>query len=114
MDYDFGLRAGVVNVSAADGQAVTTFAYHLGGMGIDFWEYTEPWETADDCIKHVWRLSCYTYFPKCEAGVTPGMVLLMCETVFSLPPSLSFSASRWVDGVPTAVSKQLPKLRQVS
>ncbi|CEM39643.1 unnamed protein product [Vitrella brassicaformis CCMP3155] len=72
VDYDFGLRAGVVNVSAADGQAVTTFAYHLGGMGIDFWEHTEPWESADDCIKHVWRLSCYTYFPKCEAGVTPG------------------------------------------
>mmetsp|Transcript_1908 Transcript_1908/g.4289 ORF Transcript_1908/g.4289 Transcript_1908/m.4289 type:complete len:502 (+) Transcript_1908:196-1701(+) len=51
-------------------QAITTFVYHLNGMGMEAWDYTRPWESDDECVKSVWRLSCYTYFPKCAAGTS--------------------------------------------
>lgn len=51
--------------------AMTMYAYHLSGMGIEFWDNTDPW-AGDDCTHAVWRMVCYTYFPKCELNAEPG------------------------------------------
>lgn len=49
-------------------EAIKMYAAHLAGMGLEFWEYTEPWNLPHDpCIQSVWKLVCYTYFPKCNA-----------------------------------------------
>ena len=29
-----------------------------------YWSHTTPWDQDDDCIQSVWRMTCYTYFPK--------------------------------------------------
>merc|ERR1719262_1396123 len=52
--------------------AITMYGYHLSGMGIEMWDHTRPGEEDDDCVKSVWRMVCYTYFPKAAVGVKPG------------------------------------------
>jgi len=59
-------------VKRQDNAAATMFFYHLAGMGIEAWEYPKPQYEDDDCIKSVWRLSCYTYFPKAQVGTQEG------------------------------------------
>lgn len=58
-------------ISENDDAAVTMFMYHLAGMGIDGWEYPKP-EFADDCVRSVWKMVCYSYFPRAENGVSDG------------------------------------------
>mmetsp|Transcript_27762 Transcript_27762/g.64143 ORF Transcript_27762/g.64143 Transcript_27762/m.64143 type:complete len:253 (+) Transcript_27762:78-836(+) len=59
-------------------QAVEMYAAHLNGMGNDWWDYTQPWDH-DDCIQSVWRMSCYTYFPRCNE-VDNGRYLRPCRS----------------------------------
>lgn len=47
-------------------KALETYVGHLSGMGFDFWDYTDPWKHDDECIHSVWRMSCYTHFPRCN------------------------------------------------
>merc|ERR1719373_205827 len=42
------------------------FVTHVSGLGRDFWRLTEPWKH-DDCIQAVWRMACWTHFPRCNA-----------------------------------------------
>eukprot|EP00747_Dinoflagellata_sp_TGD_P181837 gnl/TRDRNA2_/TRDRNA2_35821_c1_seq1.p1 gnl/TRDRNA2_/TRDRNA2_35821_c1~~gnl/TRDRNA2_/TRDRNA2_35821_c1_seq1.p1 ORF type:complete len:431 (-),score=68.77 gnl/TRDRNA2_/TRDRNA2_35821_c1_seq1:53-1255(-) len=41
-------------------------------MGLEPWEYPEPQYAKDECVKSVWRLSCYTYFPRASVGCQAG------------------------------------------
>jgi TM2 domain-containing membrane protein YozV len=52
--------------------AITMYAYHLSGMGIEYWDHTRPDLEDDDCVKSVWRMTCYTYFPKSAVGCQEG------------------------------------------
>lgn len=52
--------------------AITMFAYHLSGMGLEYWDHTDPLTEEDDCIKSIWRMVCYTYFPKALVGSKEG------------------------------------------
>lgn len=47
-------------------KALETYVGHISGMGFDFWDYTDPWDHDDPCIQQVWRMSCYTFFPRCN------------------------------------------------
>merc|ERR1719387_1294085 len=48
-------------------EAIKMYAAHLAGMGLEYWEYTEPWKLHDNpCVQSVWKLVCYTYFPRCN------------------------------------------------
>mmetsp|Transcript_23645 Transcript_23645/g.55126 ORF Transcript_23645/g.55126 Transcript_23645/m.55126 type:complete len:267 (-) Transcript_23645:24-824(-) len=59
-------------------QAIQMYAAHLSGMGYDLWDYTKPWEQ-NDCIQSIWRMSCYTYFPRCNE-VEEGRYLRPCRS----------------------------------
>eukprot|EP00397_Hematodinium_sp_SG-2012_P018499 GEMP01018955.1.p1 GENE.GEMP01018955.1~~GEMP01018955.1.p1 ORF type:complete len:381 (+),score=32.41 GEMP01018955.1:284-1426(+) len=52
--------------------AVTMYAYHLSGMGLEFWDYQDPEHSQDPCVKSVWRLACYTYFPRAPKDCAQG------------------------------------------
>jgi len=52
--------------------AITMYAYHLSGMGMEYWDHTRPDLEDDDCIKSVWRMTCFTYFPKAAVGCKKG------------------------------------------
>jgi len=80
VNYDVGLPSPPQNVAKEiptivneqEQHAITNYAYHLAGMGIEAWDETEPWNSNDDCIQSVWRMTCYTYFPKCDVDSEPG------------------------------------------
>jgi TM2 domain-containing membrane protein YozV len=61
-----------VLVKKQEQAAITMYAYHLSGMGIEYWDHTRPDLSDDDCIKSVWRMSCFTYFPKASVGCKEG------------------------------------------
>eukprot|EP00747_Dinoflagellata_sp_TGD_P211183 gnl/TRDRNA2_/TRDRNA2_84383_c0_seq1.p1 gnl/TRDRNA2_/TRDRNA2_84383_c0~~gnl/TRDRNA2_/TRDRNA2_84383_c0_seq1.p1 ORF type:complete len:279 (-),score=39.62 gnl/TRDRNA2_/TRDRNA2_84383_c0_seq1:62-784(-) len=61
-------------VGAQDDAASTMYYYHLSGMGLEAWDYKDPDEDGDDCVKSVWRMVCNTYFPRAEAGCAAGKV----------------------------------------
>jgi len=46
-------------------QAMRAYVTHVTGLGRDFWRLTEPWKH-EDCIQAVWRMACYTHFPRCD------------------------------------------------
>jgi TM2 domain-containing membrane protein YozV len=69
-----------------DGAASTAFFYHLAGLGLEAWDYSKPWLSDDECIKAVWRLSCYTYFPRSNMGCYEGS-----ETTYTRPCKSSCS-----------------------
>lgn len=58
-------------VQRQDNAASTMFYYHLSALGMESWEFREP-ESGDDCVKSVWRMVCYTYFPRAELGTQDG------------------------------------------
>jgi len=58
-------------VQRQDNAAATMFYYHTAGLGLEAWDYQKP-EFADDCIKSIWRMVCYTYFPRAEIGCQDG------------------------------------------
>lgn len=53
-------------------QAITMYVYHLQGMGVEFWDHRDPGSGSNECLKTVWRMVCYTYFPKAEASANEG------------------------------------------
>lgn len=67
-------KATAVNelVKAQEDAAMTMFVYHLNGMGYDAWDHQSPSESDNDCVKSVWKMVCYTYFPRAEAGCKKG------------------------------------------
>lgn len=58
-------------VQRQDNAAATTFYYHLYALGMEAWDYKKP-EFANDCVKSIWRMACYTYFPRAEVGTMDG------------------------------------------
>jgi hypothetical protein len=69
---------GLSQVAAQEKLAMSAYVAHLSGMGFDFWDYQNPWEH-DSCIQGVWKLACYTYFPRCNE-VIPGAYLRPCKS----------------------------------
>jgi len=59
-------------VKAQDDAAATMFFYHLSGLGYEAWDHPTPAKDADACVQSVWRMVCFTYFPKVEAGCQVG------------------------------------------
>mmetsp|Transcript_18225 Transcript_18225/g.40262 ORF Transcript_18225/g.40262 Transcript_18225/m.40262 type:complete len:599 (+) Transcript_18225:127-1923(+) len=84
-NYDIALPADALEnnveqlVLQQESEAVSWFVNHLSGMGLDFWEYREPW-LAGPCVQSIWRLSCYTAFPKCAVGDDTSKYLRPCVT----------------------------------
>jgi len=88
IDYDPALQAGsgqTIDELALkqDGAAASAFFYHLSGLGYDAWDHTEPGLTGDDCIKAMWRMACFTYFPRAQMGCVdgnPSLYLRPCQS----------------------------------
>jgi len=59
-------------VRKQDTAALTMFYYHMAGLGFEAWDYQDP-ANADDCVKSIWRMVCYTYFPRAQLGCEEGM-----------------------------------------
>lgn len=55
-----------------DDAAATTFFYHLSALGYEAGEHATPSNSSDPCVQSVWKLACYTYFPKAQAGCKLG------------------------------------------
>jgi len=59
-------------VKEQEQRAVTAYFFHLGGMGREAWDATQPWLQGDPCLEAIWRLACWTMFPRsrgdCKAG----------------------------------------------
>lgn len=60
-------------------KALETFVGHLSGMGFDFWDHTEPWNGENECIQSVWKMACYTHFPRCNE-ISDGEYLPPCKS----------------------------------
>lgn len=61
-------------VQKQDRAANTAFFAHLSGLGMDPWDHPKPLE-ADDCVSSIWRMVCYTYFPRAQAGCGRGKLM---------------------------------------
>lgn len=59
-------------VRKMDRAANTAYVYHLAGMGITSWDYEHPESTDDECVKSVWKMACYTNFPRTKSGCENG------------------------------------------
>jgi len=59
--------------------ALDTYVGQMSGMGFDFWDHTTPWESENECIQSVWKMSCYTFFPRCNE-INPGKYLAPCAS----------------------------------
>lgn len=59
-------------VASQDGAASTMFFYHLSALGYEAWDYQRPNETAEPCVRRVYELTCFTYFPKNQGGCSAG------------------------------------------
>jgi len=57
-----------------DNAAATMYYFHLSGLGLDAWDYTKPEWSSNDCISSIWRMACYTYFPRAQVGVPEGAI----------------------------------------
>jgi len=75
VDYDPALPATTDEiqrlVQRQDDAAATTFYYHVFALGMEAWDHQEPWK-GSDCVKSIWRMACYTYFPRAEVGTMNG------------------------------------------
>merc|ERR1719326_644987 len=58
---------------------MNAYVGHLSAMGFDFWDHTTPWDSDDECIKSVWKMSCYTHFPRCNE-INQGKYLAPCAS----------------------------------
>merc|ERR1740138_214749 len=59
-------------IAAQEDTAKTMFFYHLNGMGWDSWDYEDPSTTDSECVRSIWKMACFTYFPRAEAGCKVG------------------------------------------
>eukprot|EP00392_Amoebophrya_sp_AT5.2_P014462 g14611.t1 len=53
-------------VKQQEQEAMTTYFLHLSAMGLEAWDHKQPSASIDPCIQSVWRMACYTHFPKAE------------------------------------------------
>ncbi|CAD7945208.1 unnamed protein product [Amoebophrya sp. A120] len=53
-------------VKQQEQEAMTTFFLHLNAMGLEAWDHSRPMDSIDPCIQSVWRMACYTHFPKAQ------------------------------------------------
>ena len=60
-------------VRRQDQAASTMFVYHLAGLGLEAWDYTKPENSDNDCVRSIWRMVCYTYFPRAKLGCQVGL-----------------------------------------
>jgi len=67
-------------VDAQDAAASEMFFYHLSGLGYDGWDYSKPSDIEDPCVRAIYDMVCYTYFPKSMAGCKAGS-----QTPYSRP-----------------------------
>merc|ERR1719478_1211720 len=59
-------------VQSQEEAAMTMFVYHLNGMGYEAWDFQNPSTTDNECVRSVWKMVCFTYFPRAEAGCQTG------------------------------------------
>lgn len=59
-------------VQSQDNAASTMFFYHLNGIGYDAWQYQDARNSDDPCVRSIWKMVCFTYFPKNQAGCKAG------------------------------------------
>lgn len=72
-------------VKAQDDAAMTMFVYHLSGMGFDAWEYRDPSKADSDCVRSVWKMVCYTYFPRSRPSTKDAPCKLGDPTLYVRP-----------------------------
>jgi len=58
-------------VQKQEAAAITAYFYHLAGMGLEGWEHHDP-SKSSDCVQTVWRMACFTYFPRAQSGLSEG------------------------------------------
>lgn len=63
-------------VESQDAAAVTMYFYHLQALGYEAQEHESPSSDPDHCVRSIWEMVCYTYFPRSEAGCTTGQASL--------------------------------------
>jgi len=55
-------------------------------MGLESWDHTKPWDKTNTCVESVWRMACYTYFPRapvtCKKG-DPADYIKPCQSTCS-------------------------------
>lgn len=61
-------------VKKQDSAASTMFFYHLAGLGLEPWDYQKPGESNNPCVESIWRMACYTYFPRAQGSCEEGAV----------------------------------------
>lgn len=49
-------------------EATNLYFAHVAGLGWDPWEYQKPWEEPHSCLDAIWRMACFTAFPRCDQG----------------------------------------------
>lgn len=62
---------------------MTTYFVHLNAIGLEGWDYTQPARSGDTCAESIWRMSCYTYFPKTPRNCgknTPANYIRPCQS----------------------------------
>lgn len=59
-------------VAKQEKAATTTYFYHLSAMGLEPWDFKEPALLQDECAQSVWKMACYTYFPRVQPGARQG------------------------------------------
>jgi hypothetical protein len=59
-------------IKAQEDAAMTMFFFHLNGLGYDAWDHRNPSESDSSCVRSIWKMVCYTYFPRAEAGCKSG------------------------------------------
>lgn len=79
INYDPALKSSTVlgetipdRVRKQDAAASEAFFYHLSGLGLEPWDYNKPDSSSDECIKSIWRMVCYTHFPRASVGCVDG------------------------------------------
>jgi len=55
-------------VKAQDDAAATMYFYHLNALGYEAWDHNTAGSETDSCVDSIYRMVCFTYFPKSEAG----------------------------------------------
>lgn len=53
-------------IKSQDDAAATMYFYHMNALGYEAWDYQNPSQSKDECIRAAWKLTCYTYFPKAQ------------------------------------------------
>lgn len=54
------------SVRKQDREAIAAYVAHISGLGLDFWDFREPWKSPNECVKSVWKIACYAHFPRCN------------------------------------------------